>query len=80
MVRYGDVAVLASTFRDNLLVDSLRTLYIETLRTGRDGGGERLCRTLGAYFAADRNAASAAAALGISRQAVSRLCASPRNA
>lgn len=69
-VRYGEVVLLASMARDDLLVRSLRELFIEPLFEARDGG-EVLRRTLRAYFAAGRNAASAAAALGISRQAVS---------
>lgn len=69
-VRYADVAVLASILQDGVLTESLRTLYLEPLETGRDRG-ETLRETLRAYFAADRSAASAAAVLGISRQAVS---------
>jgi len=71
VVRYAEVAVLASILQDGLLTESLRTLYLEPLETGRDHG-ETLRKTLRAYFAAERSAASAGASLGISRQAVSR--------
>lgn len=69
VTRYADVALLASITRDDLLVASLREMYLAPLAKGRDGG-EVLRRTLRAYFHADRNGASAAAALGISRQTV----------
>lgn len=68
-VRYADVAILASIVQDGLLTESLRTLYLEPLEAGRDHG-ETLRETLRAYFNAERSAASAAAVLGISRQAV----------
>ena len=69
MVRYADVAILATVLQDNLLLDSLRRLYLEPLETERDQGGT-LRATLRAYFAAERSAASAAAALGVTRQTV----------
>jgi hypothetical protein len=69
-VRYSEVALLTSTLQDQLLVESLQKLYLEPLEADRDGG-ETLRRTLRAYFAAERSAASAAATLGLSRQAVS---------
>lgn len=68
-VRYGEVALLASMLQDNVLVSSLRGLYIEPLSQARDGGAS-LRETLRAYFAAERNTSSAAAALGVSRQTV----------
>jgi hypothetical protein len=37
-VRYGEVAVVASVLRDELLATSLRRLYLEPLEEGRDGG------------------------------------------
>jgi hypothetical protein len=70
MVRYTEVALLTATLQDQLLVESLQKLYLEPLEDDRDGG-ETLRQTLRAYFAADRSAASAAAILGVSRQAVS---------
>ena len=66
---YGDFALLTSVLQDDLLATSLRHLFIEPLKRERDGG-EVAFETLRAYFAAERNAASAAAVLGISRQAV----------
>ena len=68
-VRYADVALLASMLGDELLVSSLRQLYLAPLGEERDGGCV-LRETLRAYFAADRNAASAAAALCVTRQTV----------
>lgn len=68
-VRYRDVALRATILRDELLVDSLQRLYLEPLEAERDGGAT-LRRTLCAYFAAQRNSTSAAAALGVTRQTV----------
>ena len=68
VVRYADVALLASVLRDELLVTSLHELYLEPLEDERDGG-EAARETLRAYFEAGRNVSAAAAALGISRQA-----------
>jgi diguanylate cyclase with GGDEF domain/PucR-like helix-turn-helix protein len=67
--RYADVALLASVLQDDLLATSLRELYLTPLGEDRDGG-EVARETLRAYFAADRNSASAAAALGVTRQTV----------
>lgn len=69
VARYLDVAPLASMLQDELLVVSLRELYLAPLERERDRG-EVARRTLRAYFAAGRNVSSAAAALGVSRQAV----------
>jgi len=71
ITRYGDVALLASMLQDDLLASSLRELYLKPLERDRDGG-EAARETLHAYFAAGRNASSAAAALGMSRQAVAK--------
>lgn len=68
-VRYAEVALLASILQDDLLVTSLRELYLVPLSEERDGG-QAACETLRAYFAADRNMSSAAAALGVSRRTV----------
>jgi len=73
-VSYIDCALLASVLADEVLASSLRARYLVPLRSHRDGG-EALRRTLNAYFAAERNVSSAAAALGVSRQTVkNRLC------
>jgi PucR C-terminal helix-turn-helix domain/GGDEF-like domain len=69
LVRYADVALLASVLQDELLVRSLRQLYLVPLDGERDGG-ETLRRTLRAYFAAEHNVSSAAAALGVDRHTV----------
>jgi len=69
VLRYGDVAVLAAIVRDDLLETSLRRLYLEPLERGREGG--KVAReTLRAYFDADRNVSSTAAALGVDRRTV----------
>jgi hypothetical protein len=69
VVRYADVALLASILRDDLVATSLRQLYLEPLEGGRDGG--KVAReTLRAYFAAERNVSSTAAALGVDRRTV----------
>jgi PucR C-terminal helix-turn-helix domain/GGDEF-like domain len=69
IVRYADVALLASAIHDELLATSLRQLYLVPLEAGRDGG-EALRQTLRAYFMAERNASSAAAAIGVDRSTV----------
>lgn len=69
LTRYVDVALLASILQDDLLATSLRELYLDPLEAERDGG-EAARETMRAYFAADRNLSSAAAALGISRRTV----------
>lgn len=70
LVRYRDVALIASATQDELLIRSLHELYISPLRNSHDGGADTLIETLSAYFAAGRNSASAAAALNVSRQTV----------
>lgn len=69
IVRYADVALLASALHDDVLADSLQRLYLDPLAYERDGGAV-LRQTLSAYFTAGRNVSSAAAALGLSRQTV----------
>jgi DNA-binding PucR family transcriptional regulator len=69
LVRYADVALLASILQDDLLATSLQQLYLAPLGAERDGG-QALRETLRAYFAAERNVSSAAAALAVSRQTV----------
>jgi DNA-binding PucR family transcriptional regulator len=71
VVRYADVAILASLLKDEVLTTSLRRLYLEPLEAERDGG-EELRQTLRAYFAADRNVTVAGEAIGVTRQAVAR--------
>jgi len=68
-LRYADGALLASLLQDDLLAASLQERYLSPLASERDGG-ESLRETLRAYFAANRNASSAAAALGVSRHTI----------
>src|SRR5262249_38128774 len=69
-VRDAHVALLSSVPQDELLSTSLREIYLKPLEGPR--GAEVLRETLRAYFAANGNVSSAAAALGVSRQAVTR--------
>lgn len=68
-VRYADIALLASIARDELLVASLRQMYLEPLEAERDGG-EVARKTLRAYLEAGQNISSAAAALEVNRHTV----------
>jgi len=68
-VSYADVALQAAALRDHLLANSLRDIYLAPLEA--EPGGALLRQTLDAYFAAERNVSSAAAALGVTRQTVS---------
>jgi hypothetical protein len=75
LVRYSDVALIASAMQDDLLITSLRHAYLAPLEAERDGGAASKA-TLRAYFAAATNVSSAAAALGLNRRTVaSRLAA-----
>jgi hypothetical protein len=69
VVRYADVALLASTLRDDVLTAFLQDHCLAPLEAERDGG-EVLRRTLRAYFLAERNASSAASALRVTRHTV----------
>lgn len=71
VVGYAEVALLASALRDELLLSSLRRLYIEPLEAERDGG-EGPWEMLRAYFEAEQNVSSTAAALGINRGTVAK--------
>ena len=71
MIRYGEVALAASVLQDDLLSSSLRQLYLDPLAEERDGG-RCLRETLRAYFAAERNVSSTAAALGVVRPTVAK--------
>lgn len=70
VVRYADVALLASTLGNETLMTSLRELYLAPLAEERDGGAT-LRETLRAYFAVHGHVSAAAAALGVTRQTVS---------
>lgn len=68
-VRYAEVALAASMLRDDLLVVSLRQLYLTPLAEERDGGVVAR-ETLRAYFDSDRNVSSTAAMLKVDRRTV----------
>jgi len=70
VTRYADVALLATALRDDTLAKSLEEIYLLPLGSGKDGAVSR--KTLRAYFAAGRNAATAAAALSVDRHTVER--------
>lgn len=67
---YADVSMLASALHDDVLSSSLQETYLAPLEHARDGGVVAR-ETLRAYLAANQNASSAAAALGVSRKTVS---------
>jgi hypothetical protein len=69
IVRYADVALLSAALRDNVLVRSLRDIYLAPLEEGREGSVV-FHETLRAYFDAGCNASSAAAGLGVTRNTV----------
>jgi PucR C-terminal helix-turn-helix domain/GGDEF-like domain len=69
ILRYADVVLLASIIRDDLVTTSLHQLYLDPLESMRDGG-KAARETLSAYFAAERNISSTAAALGVDRRTV----------
>jgi hypothetical protein len=69
ILHYADVILLTSILRDDLVATSLHQLYLEPLEGAPDGG--KVAReTLRAYFAAERNISSTAAALGVDRRTV----------
>lgn len=75
VVLHREVALAAAALRDEVLAESLRQAYLIPLE-GEPDGGRQLRTTLRAYLAAKHNVSSAAAALGVSRQTVSRrVCA-----
>lgn len=69
LVFFSSVAQTASALNDDLLRESLGNRHLEPLSRERDGG-TILRETLRAYFAADRNVSSAAAALGLRRHTI----------
>jgi DNA-binding PucR family transcriptional regulator len=69
LARYRDVALFAAILHDDLLVTSLRQLYLEPLEQERDGG-EAAKETLRRYFSTCRNVSSTAASLGVTRNTV----------
>jgi hypothetical protein len=71
LTRYADVLLLAPAMRDEVLAKSLREIYLLPLAGRRDGGAMSR-ETLRTYFAAGRNAATAAAALNVNRHTIER--------
>ena len=67
--RYGDVALLASALKDELLAGALTDVYLAPLKEARDGGAV-LRQTLRSYLATERSVSSTAAALGVVRKTV----------
>jgi hypothetical protein len=67
--RYGDVALLASALKDELLADVLIDVYLAPLRDARKGGAV-LRQTLRAYLITEHSVSSTAAALGVVRKTV----------
>lgn len=70
IVRYADVALLASTLQDDLLISSLRQLYLDPLENERDGGAA-LRETLRAYLSSRGSLSAAAEKLSVSRRTIS---------
>jgi hypothetical protein len=78
VVRYGDLGLIASVLKDEVLVRSLQSQFLAPL-IGEPGGDNGLRESLEAYFSADRNITSGAAALKLNRQTLrSRLRAAER--
>jgi hypothetical protein len=71
LVRGTDVLLLAAMLRDPVLAKSLLRTYLAPLDEHGDSGAV-LRETLRAYFASDRNAATAAAVLEVDRHTVQR--------
>jgi hypothetical protein len=69
VLRYADVALVASALQDDVLMKSLQDIYLSPLTESRDGG-HAYRHTLEAYFAAGRNVSSAAGMLNVSRRTV----------
>jgi PucR C-terminal helix-turn-helix domain/GGDEF-like domain len=67
--RYAEVAMVVGAAENPLLSASLQELYLAPLQGGRNNGAV-LRATLRAYFTADRNSKSAAAALKVVPQTV----------
>lgn len=71
LTQASEVVLLAAVLRDDPLAESLRETYLAPLDEHGDSGLV-LRETLGAYFAAGFNAATAAAALEVDRHTVQR--------
>ena len=71
LTRYAEEMLLAAALRDKTLARSLKELYLSPLAGERDGGSVSR-ETLRAYFAAGRNAATAAHRLKVDRHTIER--------
>jgi PucR C-terminal helix-turn-helix domain/GGDEF-like domain len=71
VTRYADVALLAAALKDEELGRALLDIYLAPLEESRDGGLV-LRQTLRGYLAAERNASSAAALMGVARSTIER--------
>jgi hypothetical protein len=69
VLRYREVALLCATLNDEVLASSLQEIYLRPI-AGECESRDSPCQTLRAYFAAERNVSSTAAALGVSRPTV----------
>lgn len=69
VTRYAEVGLIASVSRDEVLVESLRQIYLDPLND-RSGRAAALSETLRAYLTTGRNITSAAARLEVNRQTV----------
>ena len=70
LIRYVDVALIASALRDDTLSASLAEIYLAPIEPWSNDGAT-LCRTLAAYLAAGQTVAAAAAALRVNRKTIS---------
>ncbi len=70
-IRYADAVLKAAILEDDLLATSLRRLFLSPIAS-EPQRGLVLLETVRAYFASEHNVSSAAASLGVSRQAVAR--------
>jgi hypothetical protein len=68
-VRYADVVLEVALLHGDLAASTLRRVYLEPLEASRDGGAAAIT-TLRAYFEAQRNVSSTAAALAVDRRTV----------
>lgn len=69
VVRYSDVALVASITADDVLTATLRRLYLDPL-DDTEQGGEALRQTLRDYLRSGYNISCTAAALGLNRETV----------
>ena len=72
VLRYADVALLASILRDDLVATSLRQLYLAPLGGGAGRRQGRAARPCAPISQAERNVSSTAAALGVDRRTVTQ--------